>query len=92
MFLPSTAWTQAEILYQQELGLTDRAAFSPEIAVSGSGEVYVVFLDRPDPTAPPPKRKHGEHSHRSSVDLWIARSDDGGSSFRPRPWSTMSRA
>ena len=59
--LPSTAWTQAEILYQNELGLPDRAAFSPEVAVSGSGEVYVVFLDRPDPTAPPPKRKHGEH-------------------------------
>ena len=73
LFLPSTAWTQAEILYQNELGLPDRAAFSPEVAVSGSGEVYVVFLDRPDPTAPPPKRKHGEHCHRSSVDLWIAR-------------------
>ena len=82
LFLPSAGWTQAEILYQQELGLPDRAAFSPEVAVSSEGEVYVVWLDRPDPTGPPPKRKHGEHSHRSSVDLWISRSDDGGSSFQ----------
>lgn len=82
LFLPSMVWAQAEILYQNELGLPDRAAFSPEIAVSSGGEVYVAWLDRPDPTAPPPKRKHGEHSHRSSVDLWIARSDDGGSRFQ----------
>ena len=82
LFLPSAAWTQAEILYQQELGLPDRAAFSPEVAVSSGGEVYVVWLDRHDPTGPPPKRKPGEHSHRSSVDLWIARSDDGGASFQ----------
>lgn len=82
VFLPSTAWTEADILYQQELGLPGRAAFSPEIAVSPDGELYVVWLDRPDPTGPPPKRKPGEHSHRSSVDLWISRSDDSGASFQ----------
>ena len=82
VFAPSVAWSDVEVLYEQRLGLQDRAAFSPEIAASGDGELYVVWLDRPMPTGPPPKRKHGEHSHRSSVDLWIARSGDGGASFQ----------
>ena len=81
LFAPAMVWGKAEILYQTKLGLDDRASFSPEIAVSNDGELYVVWLDRAMPTGPPPKRKHGEHSHRSSVDLWIARSGDGGASF-----------
>jgi len=82
VFAPSMAWSKAEVLYQQKLGIQDRASFSPEIAASGNGELYVVWLDRSMPKGPPPKRKPGEHSHRSSVDLWIARSDDGGASFQ----------
>ncbi len=79
--MPSTAWSKSEILYQQTLGLRDRASFSPEIAVSSDGELYVVWLDRDLPAGPPPKRSPGEHSHRSAVDLYIARSGDGGASF-----------
>ena len=69
------------MLFQHKLGPDDRAAFSPEIAVSQNGELYVVWLDREMPKGPPPKRKPGEHSHRSSVDLWIAHSTDGGARF-----------
>ena len=79
---PSIAWSDAEVLYQQKLGCQDRAAFSPEIAVSRDGEVYVAWLDRDMPAGPPPKRKPGEHSHRSAVDLWIARSGNSGASFQ----------
>ena len=81
LILPSLAWGKAEVLYQTRLGVPERASFSPEIAVSPGGELYVVWLDRPIPTGPPPKHKPGEHSHRSAVDLWISRSDDGGASF-----------
>ncbi len=81
LFLPSAVWGKAEILYQYKLGAPERASFSPEITVSSDGELYVVWLDRPMPTGPPPMRKPGEHSHRSAVDLLIARSDDGGASF-----------
>lgn len=81
VFVPSMALSDVEVLYEQKLGLQDRAAFSPEVTASSDGEIYVVWLDRPMPTGPPPKRKHGEHSHRSAVDLWIARSGDGGASF-----------
>ena len=82
VFAPSMAWSKAEVLYQQKIGLEDRASFSPEITASSDGELYVVWLDRPMPEGPPPKRKPGEHSHRSAVDLWMARSDDGGASFK----------
>ncbi|MCY4157585.1 MAG: sialidase family protein [Gammaproteobacteria bacterium] len=82
LLAPSMAWSEAAILYRQKLGRQDRAAFSPEIAVSHDGEVYVVWLDRDMPAGPPPKRKPGEHSHRSAVDLWIARSGDRGASFQ----------
>ena len=82
LFLPSIGWGKAEILYQHKLGVPERASFSPEITVSSDGELYAVWLDRALPTGPPPMRKPGEHSHRSAVDLWIARSDDGGASFQ----------
>lgn len=81
LFLPSLAWGKAEVLYQTRLGVPERASFSPEIAVSPGGELYVVWLDRAMPTGPPPKHKPGEHSHRSSVDLWISRSGNGGGDF-----------
>ena len=81
LLLPSIGWGKAEILYQHKLGVPERASFSPEITVSSDAEMYLVWLDRPMPTGPPPMRKPGEHSHRSAVDLWIARSDDGGASF-----------
>ena len=83
LVLPSPAWSKAEITYQTTLGAPERASFSPEIAVSPGGETYVVWLDRAMPTGPPPKHKPGEHSHRSSVDLWISRSDDGGNFGAP---------
>jgi len=82
LLAPSMAWSETAVLYQQKLGQQDRAAFSPEIAVSHDGEVFVMWLDRDMPTGPPPKRKPGEHSHRSAVDLWIARSENGGASFQ----------
>ncbi len=83
LFLPSMAWSKVDILYQHKLGVPDRASFSPEITASADGELYLVWLDRAMPTGPPPKRKPGEHSHRSAVDLWIAHSGDGGASFGP---------
>ena len=81
LFLPPMAWSKVDIVYQHKLGVPDRASFSPEITASADGELYVVWLDRAMPTGPPPKRKPGEHSHRSAVDLWIAHSGDGGASF-----------
>jgi len=57
-----------------------RRAVSPEIAVGPDGAINVIWLDKgltADRPAPKP-RKPGEHSHRSSTDLYFARSEDGG--------------
>ncbi len=65
------------------LGDADRRATSPEIAVGDDGSVVAVWLDRgltADRPAPKP-HKPGEHSHRSSTDLYFARSADGGATW-----------
>ena len=65
-----------------------RRASSPEIAIGPDGAINVIWLDKGlTADRPPPKpRKPGEHSHRSSTDLYFARSEDGGST-----WSTPVR-
>lgn len=67
----------------QQLSESGRRATSPEIAVAPDGSVVAVWLDRgltADRPAPKP-RKPGEHSHRSSTDLYLSRSTDGGKSW-----------
>ncbi len=60
-----------------------RRAVSPEIATGPDGAINVIWLDKgltADRPAPKP-RKPGEHSHRSSTDLYFSRSEDGGESW-----------
>jgi len=67
----------------QQLSESGRRATSPEIAVGPDGAIVAVWLDRgltADRPAPKP-RKPGEHSHRSSTDLYLTRSTDGGRSW-----------
>lgn len=60
-----------------------RRAISPEIAIGPDGSVNLIWLDKGlTADRPPPKpRKPGEHSHRSSTDLYFSRSTDGGRSW-----------
>ncbi|MDJ0927966.1 MAG: sialidase family protein [Gammaproteobacteria bacterium] len=69
------AWTQVS-----EPG---RRAISPEIAVGRDGAINLIWLDKGlTKDRPPPKpRKPGEHSHRSSTDLYFSRSEDGGATW-----------
>jgi hypothetical protein len=62
-----------------------RRASSPEIAIGPDGAINLIWLDKGlTADRPPPKpRKPGEHSHRSSTDLYFSRSEDGG-----KTWST----
>ncbi len=62
-----------------------RRAVSPEIAVGPDGAINVIWLDKGlTADRPPPKpRKPGEHSHRSSTDLYFARSEDGVTWSKP---------
>ncbi len=65
-----------------------RRSISPEIAVGPDGAVNLIWLDKgrlADEAAPKP-RKPGEHSHRSTTDLYFSRSTDGG-----RTWSSPVR-
>jgi hypothetical protein len=60
-----------------------RRAISPEITVGPDGAINVIWLDKGlTADRPPPKpRKPGEHSHRSSTNLYFARSEDGGKTW-----------
>ena len=60
-----------------------RRAIGPEIAVGPDGAINVIWLDKGlTADRPPPKpRKPGEHSHRSSTDLYFTRSEDGGKTW-----------
>jgi hypothetical protein len=60
-----------------------RRAISPEIAVGADNAINVIWLDKgltAERPAPKP-RKPGEHSHRSSTDLYFTRSEDGGQTW-----------
>jgi hypothetical protein len=60
-----------------------RRAVSPEIAVARDGSINLIWVDKgltADRPAPK-KRKPGEHSHRSSTDLYFSRSTDAGRSW-----------
>lgn len=61
-----------------------RRTLAPEVAVDARGAIHVIWLDRePQQNRPPdPDLAKHSHSHLSSMDLWYARSDDGGRSFR----------
>lgn len=53
-------------------------AMAPEVAVGPRGEVYVAWLEKPAADA----AAGGAHDrHASAMNLWLARSDDGGRSF-----------
>ena len=67
----------------QRVSETGRRAVSPEIAVGPDGAINVIWLDKgltADRPAPKP-RKPGEHSHRSSTDLYFSRSTDSGATW-----------
>ena len=73
-----------EVVVGQRISIAGRRAISPEIATGPDGAIYAIWLDK-GPTAdrPPPKpRKPGEHSHLSSTDLYLTRSDNGGRTWR----------
>jgi hypothetical protein len=69
----------------QQISPADRRGISPEIAVGPDGTVHLIWLDKGlVADRPPPKpRKPGEHSHRSSTNLYYSQSRNGGDS-----WST----
>jgi hypothetical protein len=75
----------AGTVFADALRISDagRRASSPEIAISPDGAINVIWLDKGlTADRPPPKpRKPGEHSHRSSTDLYFSRSTDGGDSW-----------
>lgn len=75
------AAVQAEPLRVSAAG---RRALEPEVAVDPRGSIHVIWLDRePQAARPPdPDLAQHRHSHLSSMDLWYARSEDGGLSFR----------
>ena len=72
----------------QRISAEGRRAISPEIAVGADGAINIIWLDKgPTANRPAPKpRKPGEHSHRSSTDLYFSRSEDTG-----RSWSAPVR-
>ena len=60
----------------------DHVALAPDVAVGPRGEIAVLWLDRGVP-APAPKDGHpAEHTHLSSMDLYVAVAADG-SNFGP---------
>lgn len=60
----------------------DHVALAPDVAVGPRGEIAVLWLDRGVP-APAPKDGHpAEHTHLSSMDLYVAIAADG-SRFGP---------
>jgi hypothetical protein len=78
--LVATAATAGNAIRVSEEG---RRAVSPEIAVASDGSINLIWIDKgltADRPAPK-KRKPGEHSHRSSTDLFFSRSTDDGRSW-----------
>ena len=72
----------------QRVSEVGRRAISPELAVGPDGAINLIWIDKGlTADRPPPKpRKPGEHSHRSSTDLYFSRSEDQG-----RTWSAPVR-
>jgi hypothetical protein len=56
----------------------EHKAIAPEVAVGPRGEVYVAWLEKP---AAPTESAGAHDRHASAMNLWLARSDDGGRSF-----------
>ena len=67
----------------QRISDEGRRAISPDLAVGSDGAINVIWIDKGlTADRPPPKpRKPGEHSHRSSTDLYFSRSEDRGQSW-----------
>ncbi len=66
----------------------DQLALAPDVAVGPKGEVAVLWLAKGDPDSATEKaaaaeRAQSGHSHLSSMNLYVAVSDDGGTSFGP---------
>jgi len=83
LWLSATAALAAGAVGAVQVSEPGRRAVSPEIAVGPDGSVNVIWLDKGlTADRPPPKpRKRGEHSHRSTTDLYFSRSEDGGASW-----------
>lgn len=67
-----------------------RQTLAPEVAVGRDGSVHVIWLDKHPQQSAAGAQPHGHGSpqagppvdrHLSSMDLWFARSTDGGASF-----------
>lgn len=67
----------------QQVSAAERRAISPEMTVGPDGTIHLIWLDRGlVANRPPPKpRKPGEHSHRSTTDLYYSQSANGGESW-----------
>lgn len=80
MLLTMTALAGEALAQMVQVSEAGRRAISPEIAVGPDGAINLIWLDKGlTADRPPPKpRKPGEHSHRSSTDLYFSRSTDGG--------------
>ena len=67
----------------QQVSEEGRRAVSPELAVGPDGAINVIWRDKGLTAERPAPKPHvpGEHSHRSSTDLYFSRSEDGGSTW-----------
>ncbi len=81
--LTAGLWSTQSLADGIRVSAEGRRGSSPEIAIGPDGAINVIWLDRGlTADRPPPKpRKPGEHSHRSSTDLYFSRSTDGGASW-----------
>lgn len=64
----------------------DQRALAPDVAVGPNGDIAVLWLARGDPGSPAARAAEAErakmgHSHRSSMNLYVAVSKDGGATF-----------
>lgn len=64
----------------------DQLALAPDVAVGAKGEIAILWLAKGNPDTPEAKAAAAEraksgHSHRSSMNLYVAVSKDGGASF-----------
>ena len=65
---------------------TGQLALAPDVAVGPKGEIAILWLAKGNPDTPEAKAAAAEraksgHSHRSSMNLYVAVSKDGGASF-----------
>lgn len=83
LLLCSVIFSNAALATTQQVSEDGRRAVSPELAVGPDGAINVIWLDKGLTADRPPPKPHvpGEHSHRSSTNLYFSRSEDRGVSW-----------